>query len=119
MASDDELIRLLRLCAERAHRTSMEEWGGLIPDLTVEGRTEWLAANRLELLLTQNQRMREALDEIGRHGCETYNGGMTCRDTDRKKDARYEAEKWCNACIANDGLDRALGRHLPKATICP
>lgn len=51
------------------------------------------------------RRARNALRLIARNGCENYTGRSTCRDNSgRTRDARYGAEKWCDACIALDVL---------------
>ena len=36
--------------------------------------------------------------------CTTYTSPATCRTSGRTRDAKYGADRWCDACIANDTL---------------
>ena len=36
--------------------------------------------------------------------CTTFTGPATCRTSGRTRDAKYGADRWCDACIANDTL---------------
>ena len=53
-----------------------------------------------------------ALGLIARTGCQTYNGGPRCSDdgSGRTKHGVFEAERWCDACIAQDALSHKLPR---------
>jgi hypothetical protein len=54
----------------------------------------------------QCERMRDALKLIDAHGCENNTEGR-CWDDGRTPGAKYDADAWCNACVAADAL-RAL-----------
>lgn len=41
--------------------------------------------------------------------CSNYWGTTTCRTNGRKKNAKYGADRWCDACIALDGLEKSRG----------
>lgn len=46
-----------------------------------------------------------ALDEIGTT-CTNYAAPPFCPDAGRGRDARYTADRWCDACIARAALAR-------------
>lgn len=48
-----------------------------------------------------------ALQAIADGGCTNYTQGCCRGDRGRSRDAKYTADRWCHACIAQDGLDRA------------
>jgi hypothetical protein len=49
------------------------------------------------------ERLRSALWLIDRNGCENYTTGR-CWEHARARGARYQADAWCNACVAADAL---------------
>lgn len=54
-----------------------------------------------------SDQMRKALELISEYGCDRFTdeSGETCRtEKGLTKDARYDADRWCNACIAAWGL---------------
>lgn len=53
--------------------------------------------------------LREALELIAGHGgdCEHSTKGRLSCMVDRRRIARYSADRWCNKCIANQALDSA------------
>lgn len=61
--TDEELIARLRDNAQKAHEVALHAWGSdFLQGLGAEARIESVAADRLQSLLTQNQKMREALE---------------------------------------------------------
>jgi len=50
---------------------------------------------------------RRALKLLAGDGCTNYWGGTTCVTNGRKKNAQYGADRWCDACIARDGLEKS------------
>jgi hypothetical protein len=62
--------------------------------------------------IAQSERMKRALEVIGRDGCDRYTAvsGETCRtDGTRTIDAEYTADQWCSACIAAWGQEDSDG----------
>jgi hypothetical protein len=49
----------------------------------------------------------DALHLIDQHGCTTFTRGR-CLDatSGKKRGAKYGADKWCDACVARDALNR-------------
>lgn len=58
--------------------------------------------------VTKLRRARKALRLIAGIRCTNYTAG-SCRDSGsgRTKGAYYGADKWCDACIATDGLEKS------------
>lgn len=57
--------------------------------------------------------IREALEQIANgEQCTNYTGPPYCRDprSGRRRDADFGAERWCDACIAREALDRPTTR---------
>jgi hypothetical protein len=51
------------------------------------------------------RQMRAALVLIAGDGCSSFTSGPgSCIRSDRKRDAVYVADRWCDACIAFDAL---------------
>ena len=58
--------------------------------------------------------MENALRLIARGGCENYTNGVRCwAFRDRIRGAHYTAEAWCEACVAQDGLDGGPHASIP------
>lgn len=77
--TDEELIAKLRDNAQKAHEVALHAWGSdFLQGLGAEARIESVAADRLRSLLTQNQKMREALEPFANYA------------TDFDMDGRYD-----------------------------
>jgi len=54
-------------------------------------------------LTKERNRMRSALKLIAGEKCSNFTSG-DCKSAGRTKNAQYGADRWCDACIARDGL---------------
>ena len=52
-----------------------------------------------------HRRVQSALRLIAKHGCASFIGNTRCWNAGRKRSAKYGADRWCDACIAQDALD--------------
>lgn len=61
-----------------------------------------------ENTVTKLRRARQALRLIANVRCENYTAD-SCRDagSGRKRNGYYGADRWCNTCIAHEGLERS------------
>lgn len=51
--------------------------------------------------------LRAALRLIAGKSCHSYTTGLgSCPEAGRRRNARYGADRWCDACIAHDALQR-------------
>lgn len=72
--------------------------------------------NSHSIIVEQHDILREALELIAgeRGSCEGFTTGpMSCKKAGRRRIARYSADRWCDRCIANDALDRAIEAGKP------
>ena len=77
-------------------------------------RTNAELAKSCRMLREHNERLKGRIVEledaaklvIGRYsyGCESFIAPSNCISAGRKRDAKYGADQWCDACVMRDAL---------------